>query len=476
MPGTDPSKTPSIEYPLDQAVAPANFPPVDAQWTTAGNDLFHLNLKSKYLNVDLYTAGADEQIDPTLWTTVLESSAGNPLAFSVEGLLQAAPQTRYAGTPVSLQISTDTINNTTLYWWASSQGNLLSQVFGSSAAPSVVRGNCTACHSLSRAGTRIGYSRCVGGTCTPSTLAIGFMKSEMGTWTDTMNADDMQQLGSFTTFAPVGNPYPDDSRAVAMVATESCNLTLYDPDAAMPITSNLPTISTHDATQMPTRCASMPDWSPDGATVAFSSAKTAINFNVDLDGGAIATMTYSYAGGAHTFGEPTFIVINPIALPSGSYENFFFPSFSPDGKYIVFNAALSAWRNSTDEHIPASRLMLTSPTGAWTADLPALNGDGDYDVTWPHWAPGNSSKYYWVVFSSERDYGHLLTAANTNTACVSTGNKQCKQLWLSAIDVSKLNGEMPPTGDPSAPPIWLPGQQITADNLSPYWSVPAPIN
>jgi hypothetical protein len=27
--------------------------------------------------------------------------------------------------------------------------------------------------------------------------------------------------------------------------------------------------------------------------------------------------------------------------------------------------------------------------------------------------------------------------------------------------------------DPSAPPMWLPGQNALANNISPYWSVPA---
>jgi hypothetical protein len=104
-------------------------------------------------------------------------------------------------------------------------------------------------------------------------------------------------------------------------------------------------------------------------------------------------------------------------------------------------------------------------------DLTALNdGTGDQDITWPHWAPGTTTDYYWIVFSSERDYGHELTAANTAPACVANGVKQCKQIWIAAISRSALvNGNL----DPSSPPVWVPGQDVGADNISPFWTLPA---
>jgi len=29
-----------------------------------------------------------------------------------------------------------------------------------------------------------------------------------------------------------------------------------------------------------------------------------------------------------------------------------------------------------------------------------------------------------------------------------------------------------PPDDPSAPPVWMPGQDLGADNISPYWTLP----
>jgi hypothetical protein len=467
--GSDPTKTPSIEYPLDKAVAPLNIPAVDSQWTTAQNDLFHLSWTSPHIAIDLYTLDADAQFADDIWTAVAASAAGDAITVTVEGLLQASPTTKYASTPVTLNMSHDKIDNTAIYWWASSQGSLMSQTFGQTGAPTLIKNDCTSCHSVSRSGSRIGYSRCVNGNC--GTLYGGYMKYDTvnNVWADTLNADGETQESSYSTFAPVGNPFPDDKQSVSLAALASCNLTLIDPDTGARVTSNVDTVSTH-MNGNPGRCATMPDWAPDGKTVAFASTPNAGQW-IDVSNSAIAVMTYSYAGSTHTFGEPTIIVPGPITLPSGTYNNFFFPSFSPDGAYIVFDAARAAWRNFTVAGSPGQRLMLTNPTGSWTVELAGLNGAGDLDTTWPHWAPTTSSDYYWVVFSTERDYGHLKTQANTDPSCVANGVQQCKQIWISAISKATLGAASPPS-DPSSPPVWMPGQDITADNISPYWTVP----
>jgi hypothetical protein len=469
--GTDPSKTPALEYPLDKAVAPLNIPPIDSQWTTAQNDIFHLSWKSAHLAIDLYTLAADAQFDDPTWGNVAGSAQGEAVTITVEGLLQASPATKYASAPITLNMSHDKIDNTAIYWWASSQGNLITQTFGDTDAPTAVRGNCTACHSVSRAGSRIGYSRCVNGDC--GQIYLGFMKYNTSTkaWDDTLNADTETISGSYTTFAPVGNPFPDDSQAVALGATSACHLTMINPDTGALVASNVDTVSTH-YNGNPGRCATMPDWSPDGKTVAFASTPTAGQW-IDVSNSAIATMSYSYANSTHTFGEPSLIVPGPITLASGTYDNFFFPSFSPDGNYIVFNAARAAWRDLTAGQgaTPGQRLMMTNPTGAWTVELAGLNGGSDLNITWPHWAPTSSSDYYWVVFSSEHPYGHKLNQQNTAAACVANGTLECKQIWISAVSKATLSAKSPPD-DPSSPPVWLPGQDIGADNISPYWTLP----
>ncbi|KAB2899721.1 MAG: hypothetical protein F9K40_10005 [Kofleriaceae bacterium] len=470
--GGDAAREPLIEYPLDGAVSPVNMPGLEVQWTAAGNDLFHVALRSEYAAIDVYTVGLEAPLGEPDWAAIAYTAAGGDLEIVVEGLAQASPGTKYAGAPVALTMSRDAIDRTAIYYWASSQGQIMNQVFGSTDAATQVRGECTSCHSLSRTGTRLGYSRCVNNDC--GQLFAGFLKYDRGTatWSEAVNANGGTIRGSYSTFAPVGNPFPTDEQSLAIVSMSNGTLQLYDPDTGAVVPSNLPDVSTHGPGAP--RSGLMADWSADGGSVVFASAP-GVNQWIDLNGGAIAKMSYAYANGSHTFGEPELIVPGPITLASGSYTNFFFPSFSGDGALVVFNGARAPWRNFTDARTAGQRLFLTDAAGTWVTDLAALNGgDIDVDITWPHWAPGAASDYYWVVFSSERDYGHKVTRANTHSSCVANGVTQCKQIWVGAI--SKATLKAAPGTDPSAPPLWLPGQNHQTNNISPYWTAEAPIN
>lgn len=469
--GSDTARQPNIEYPFDGAVSPVNMPGLEVQWTPAGNDLFHVTLTSAYAAIDVYTAGLEAPLGEPDWASIAYTAAGGDLDIVVEGLAQASPTTKYAGTPVALTMSRDAIDRTAIYYWASSQGQIMNQVFGSTATATQVAGDCTSCHSLSRNGTRLGYSRCVGGNC--SELYAGFLRYDRGTqtWGEVVNANGRTIRGSYSTFAPVGNPFPTDDQSLAIVSMSNGTLQLYDPDTGAVVPSNLPDVSTHGPGAP--RSGLMADWSAEGGSVVYASPPGA-NQWIDLNGGAIAKMSYQYANGSHAFGEPQFLVPGPIALPSGSYTNFFFPSFSGDGSLIVFNGARAAWRNFSDARAAGQRLFLTDAAGSWVTDLTKMNGPADVDITWPHWAPGAASDYYWVVFSSERDYGHKLTLGNTNPGCVANGVRQCKQIWVGAISKATLTAT--PGLDPSAPPLWLPGQNYQTNNISPYWTAEIPIN
>ncbi|NVB84213.1 MAG: hypothetical protein HOV81_37905 [Kofleriaceae bacterium] len=463
----DPAHIPVVEYPINNAVSPRNMPAIEVQYTTAGNDLFHVRLASTFINVDIYTTTPEAMLSEADWESVVGSAAGDNLKITVEGLVQAAPSMKYASPDTTLVVSRDTIDKTSIYYWASSRGNIMEQQFGSTTPPNVVKDDCTSCHSVSRSGTRVGYSRCVAGNCDGAQIAVGFLRydSDARTWNEAVNANAKAINGSYTTFAPIGNPYPDDTKSLAIVTKAGGTLSLYDPDTGTPVASNLDAVSTHGTGA---RSALMPDWSPDGKSVVFTSAAGAGQW-IDLSNGSIAIMSYENQAGEHVFGEPQFPFPNPITLANGAYTNFFFPSYSPDGALIVMNAARSGWRSNPARNA-GQRLMLADATGAWITDMPAMNGGMvDLDITWAHWAPTVGNDYYWVVFSSERDYGHRITATNTAPACVANGVSQCKQIWIGAVARNKLNGMV----DPSAPPMWMPNQDTQADNISPYWSVPA---
>ncbi len=466
-PGSDPARTPVIEYPIDRAVSPRNIPSIEMQWKAAGNDLFHVSLTSSHGVVHVYTTDVEATLSAVDWEAVAGTAAGEDLQITVEGLAAAAPTTRYASTTTKLTMSTDKVDDTAIYYWASSKGNIMSQTFGATTEPELVKDGCTSCHSVSRSGSRIGYSRCIGGNC--NELFAGFLRyDDIGqTWKEAVNANDKKIRGSYTTFAPTGNPFTSDDRAIAMVTLADGSLALYDPDSGAAVPSN---IAVSRSLPNAPKSVMMADWSPDGRQVVYAATPNANDW-IDLDGGRIATMSYNFTANQHVFGTPRYLVPDPITLPSGTYTNFFFPSFSPDGAVIVFNAARARWRDFGDAGRPGQRLMLTDAAGTNVTDLTALNGgDVNADITWAHWSPAASNDYYWIVFSSERDYGHEITAANTAASCKQNGVKQCKQIWIGAVAKNKVGMA---GVDPSAAPMWLPGQDTQTDNISPFWSVPA---
>src|SRR6201999_4388813 len=128
--------------------------------------------------------------------------------------------------------------------------------------------------------------------------------------------------------------------------------------------------------------------------------------------GALYTSSFDAASGA--FGTPS-----ALLSPQGT-QNFYYPSFSPDKNFVIFNAA----PDGDSFYNRKARVELleypnTNPN-ATPIDLPLLNsapsGAGDPDKltnSWPKWSPFVQSyrghKLLWVTFSSNRDYGlHLV--------------------------------------------------------------------
>lgn len=466
--GSDPARGPTIVYPIDRAVSPVNIPPIEVQWSAAGNDLFHVTLAGPFVMIHVYASDLEAALGADDWDTVAVSAAGGDLTITVEGLLRAAPTTRHAGPPIAITMSRDAIDKTAIYYWASSAGNIMSQTFGATTPPSLVRDQCTSCHSLSRAGTRLGYSRCVAGDC--GQLYAGFLRYDgpSDRWVEAVNADGRTIHGSYTTFAPVGNPFPDDAQSLAIVSMVDGSLELYDPDSGAVVPSNL-RAQTFD----PTRSTLMADWSADGTRVVYATTPHAGQW-IDLTDSGLATVSYTYTGGQHVFGAPAPLVTPPLNLANGVYTNFFFPSFSNDGRLVVFNAARMQWRNFATAAASGQRLVLADAGGAWVRDLAAMNGGPvDSDITWPHWAPNDSGDYYWIVFSSERDYGWKVTRTSTDPSCVANGVTQCKQIWIGAVSKAALAAGDP---DPSAAPMWLPGQDPRTNNISPFWTAGLIVN
>jgi hypothetical protein len=102
--------------------------------------------------------------------------------------------------------------------------------------------------------------------------------------------------------------------------------------------------------------------------------------------------------------------------------------------------------------------------------LPKLPGvpahDSDHLMNYePTVNPVVSGGYSWVVFTSRRAYGNVLTDDPFEESSVGP-RPHTKKLWVAAIDLKHTPGK-----DPSHPPFYLPGQELLGLNMRGFWTV-----
>lgn len=232
-----------------------------------------------------------------------------------------------------------------------------------------------------------------------------------------------------------------------------------------------------------------PAFSPDGRKVVFNFWEGSGVGGVTAGAGhslAVFDFTCGAPAGSITCANgttPAFSGLREIYKDAARYPAW--PSFLPDGKAAVFHNTVEGGDCGPDtiNRNSIHNCQLTTWFGAkselWiakdgtTQDARALdrlngknigaptNGDhpDDSQLNYqPTVNPVASGGYYWVVFTSRRIYGNLLTGKQDN--------KNQKKLWVAAIDINAAAG-----ADPSHPAFYLPGQELGAGNSRGFWVV-----
>lgn len=479
----DPANAPALEYPEDQAVLPANLPAIEAQWSQASdNNMYRLRVKSPgALDVSLYTSARELLFPADVWNKLRASVPDTAMEFTVEGM--GNTKMLRVSKPRMITVATDGIDESAIYVWQSSTGSfrVLDIIKGTDVplpnnSAALGQGQpCSGCHRISRDGKRFAYSY------NGSNFLIG-----------TLTYDAAQQMyvskiaptpgirGTYAAF----NPLEDTTKAAMLLTVPdqvpnntpgSVRLYLVDPDTNALLPSNLAdTIATLDP--MVGYDTLMPDWSPGGDFVVFTAHDNTKNYvrllgdDVVLGSIVEAPVSYSAKDGSFTFGAPKILAAPPAGADPDTGENNVLPAISPDGSAVAFTRANGYWSIKTQQSLInlSGRIAIVRRKDGMVVELSgASNGPGGvWSSTWPQWAPTLGAKYAWLAYASERPYGHRLTPQNSACALVQ-GQKQCKQLWVTAIDLETLASG---AGDPSRGTFWIPGQTLSAQYVSPQWT------
>ena len=445
----DATLAPTIAYPSDTVTMPVNLGELEVQWKKPARaaDLFEVAFLGTGLDLRIYTnamaaAGGRVHVLPSEWDAISRTVAGGTLSIKVTGMITADPTKSGSATAVGVKIDPNTLSGGIYYWSPTNQG-ILRHAFGDTTGVadnfySVANsgGHCVACHVLSRDGKKAAVTFDGGAAGGSALLDVG---SVMQTIPQTQGL-----LFDFASFSP------DANKLVAAHLTKA--LTVYDtsggPNQGM-------VLNTIDDGGQNAR-ATHPDWSPDGKSLVFVRIDNATEDNApndwDFRGGSLVIAT---GPGDGTFTNPK------VLVASTGTDNNYYPSFSPDGKWILFNHASggSAYNNQD-----AQVYVVATDGSVGPIALTKANGTGPLTNSWPRWAPfvqtyvdGSTRMYF--TFSSKRDYGiEMVQPVKISD--------QRPQIWMAAFDPAAATAKT----DASSVAFWLPFQDLMTSNHIAQWT------
>lgn len=427
----DARKAPELVYPPDGALIPPNLSELDFQFRPKEADLFEVRIVTDTLDLRIFTVckalngGCTFRPDETMWKLLSNAGRNRTAQITLRGTTLAGGGVGRTST-TTLSFAREDMQGG-IYYWAASAGGVMRYDFGRRAQraesfydPLRAIAICVGCHAMSRNGKSIAVGMNIPGPASLRTL-------------------DVATRGKL--FEVPGGPGVGGSDFQAwssdgqwLVTNEYGGLTVRDGKTG-DIQGVRPLIPN----------ANMPDLSPDGSLVVFSRGAGTLCLpplicpTLSVTSGGLFTAPFK---GKDGFGPPVEIV------PAGGGNNYY-PAFSPDGKFIVYNHAASG-----DSYANVgARVRVVATAGGVPIDLTATNVE--VGNSWPKWSPFQhhfkTRNILWFTFAGKRPVG--LT------------NPAGAQIWLVPVDVAKLAaGE-----DPGYPPIWLPFQDANTDNRIAQW-------
>jgi hypothetical protein len=419
----DASTAPVWEYPEHETMFPSGMTPPTLQWNGNGNSAYRLRVtRGEGIPLTIYTVATELTFTEEQWERVANGDR-QPIVLELSGL--SADRTVASRAQSRVIYSASAALSGDVYYWQVETGDIMRIPNGETTPVAVfsdnaTNGSCRGCHTMSRDGGRLGFMYNGGGDPRAG-LA----------WVDTPE----------TPIVANGSPFqwtlmafdPTSTRAAA-VYRDTMWLADVTPGLAGGV-ANLGPIPAGPG-------ATMPNWSPDGSTLAFVRRNNPAEGDWSHTSGDLCVMPWDSV--TQTF-EAARTLLQASSEPSRPAIGW--PSWSPDSQWLAINRGP---RSSGAD----SRIYLVDPRTGDATHLARANPAGQDAV--PSFSPYREGGFYWLLFYSTRPYGHLSTH---------------KQLWVAAIDENMVSGV-----DGSYPAFWLPGQDLTRQNITGYWAPPVCAN
>lgn len=449
-----PTGGPCLVEPEVNTLYPQNWLRPRFSWIPTGTEnLFELRLTAANQGNPLvvYTASSTWTMPADMWKALAQHTVDAPITVTVRGAtlsgatLASGPELGTSG-PVS--IAPAQAAGSIVYWTTSNGTGLRGFHIGDETVHDVVlpadaSTACVGCHSSTPDGTYVGFSASANaGNGDPATL--GMLAADGSHTTPPFVSASAQTL-----MARQGQEAPafsklhwqnGDHTAVTMLTVGSrFEITWTDLEATSTAQgAGWDVIArTGDA-----NAAANASFAHAADTLLYVSAPTVAS-GVTVSHGDLWTVPYgNRAGGAAA----------PITGASTTMFNEYYPTFSPDDRYIAFNRVAdgqSSYNNSQAE-VFAIAAGGGAPVRIAANDPPACSGKTSPGITnsWPKWAPAATSvgtrTFYWVTFSSTRS---------------AMGNPQ---LYVTAV---VDDGQ----GLKTYPALYLWNQPVDQNNHTPAW-------
>jgi len=433
----DPTRAPTIVYPPAAVIMPRNIGDFDVHWTDAStNKIFEVSLVTSFTNYRVYvlggngTAGAGP--DPS-WMAFLASEwtaavgADIAIQLQVRGIAGPSPTGVGSSAPQLVSLSNEAMNGG-LYYWAAAGTTSPEGIFrhdvanaGQPAQEYMTRNQtnnrCVACHVLSRDGTKMAITW-DGGNGAANFLDVGsrVFQTEANKW-------------NFGTFTPDGNQFLGVEGGTLVVRKY----------VDQSVVSTMPGGGwvTH------------PDLSPDGTKLVYVRPQVT---HVDWSFGSGEIFIRSYDQGTGSFGPEQMLVADA--------SNNYYPSFSPDGAWVLFNKSADNSTAGAYNNASAELWVIKSDGSAPALQLTSANQSTGLTDSWGRWAPfaqtfgAANEPMYWITVSSKRNFGVRLFGAGR------------PQIWMTPFFGARATAGM----DPSSIAFRLPFQNIDSDNHIAQWT------